>query len=251
MKILLNILVVLVVSVAAHVSVAAQELNTTIDGVRQGQWRIEGKNGQVKEGQYADGKQVGLWRIYDKDGVLKSEVTYTDGDPIGPATFYFASGNVMEKGTWNMDHWEGDYERYHENGNKACDFTYDNRGRRQGEQIYYHENGNVQYKGSWTAGKIVGALSVYDEQGRKTMERNYSEDGKFQSTNEASTPPSGQKAYENFRGTGMYTLYNLDGTIDRKGQFENGVLIEGTHCVYDEKGKLLYTERVVGGKVQK
>ena len=123
------------------------ETNRVVDGLREGYWRIEGKNGKLEEGNYKSGKKDGEWKTTNASGQLKSVITFVNGEAIGKAIFYFDDGKVMEEGYWNIDHWEGSYERYHENGNKACQFTYDNRGRRQGQQLYFHENGKVMYDG--------------------------------------------------------------------------------------------------------
>ncbi len=226
-------------------SLVAQETqNAMVDGKRHGQWRVEGKNGQIREGVYEYGKETGVWKTYDKDGSLKSLITYVRGQAVGEATFYFPDGRIMEQGYWNIDHWEGGYERYHENGNKACKFNYDNRGRREGEQIYYHENGKNLYEGRWNAGKIKGALSIYDEKGRKSMERTYDESGNFQGVAETAA----DKTLDTFRGTGNYTLFNPDnGKVDKKGYFENGLLINGTRYIYDAAGKLVKTETYSNG----
>lgn len=234
---------------AAPAMAQTEEINASVDGVRQGFWRIEGKNGQIREGVYTNGKETGVWKTYDKDGNIKNSITFTEGKAIGEAIFYFPDGRIMEQGIWSIDHWQGDYTRFHENGNKACKFTYDERGRREGEQLYYHENGKLQYKGNWQAGKITGNLAIYDEQGRKTMERSYSADGKFQSAQETGQMQKEEHTLGNFTGTGNYTLYNLDGTLDRRGTFDKGKLIKGKRFVYDENGKLLRTETVENGKV--
>ncbi len=222
-------------------------INATIDGVRQGFWRIESKNGQVREGNYIDGNQHGVWKVYSKAGTLRSEVTYVNGMAYGQATYYFADETIMEQGFWNVDHWEGTYERYYENGNKACKFNYDDHGRREGEQVYYHENGVIRCQGKWTAGKITSTITLYDEEGRKTIERNYDASGNYQGLLdvEGTTAKGG---YNPFKGTGQFTLYNVEnGKIDRKGYFENGQLINGTKYHYDKTGKFIGTETFQNG----
>lgn len=240
--------ILLLILFLSPVLVQADEINNIIDGKRDGFWRIEGKNGKVEEGNYTAGNKTGIWKTTNKDGIVICEITFTNGEAIGEATMYFNNGSIMEKGFWNIDHWEGSYERYHETGKKACQFTYDNRGRREGRQLYFHENGKVLYDGEWKGGKIIGALSVFNNEGQKVMERVYDESGKFQGSSDAQLPPA-QNSYDNFTGTGNFTLFNLNGKVERKGDFNNGKLINGERYVYDDKGKLKYTEVYRNGEM--
>lgn len=246
----LSIILFAVAATYSNVAYAQDEQNQLVNGVRQGFWRIEGKNGKIDEGNYTDGKKEGEWRSLSLDGSLKSIVTYEGGKPHGPAVFYDVNGVETERGFWNIDHWEGNYVRFHPNGQKACEFTYDDRGRREGKQIYYHDNGAVMYEGSWSEGKIRGILTAYDKDGHKILERNYNDEGKFESAvaipiNAAAPPP------RTFNGTGVYTLYNTNGKIERKGTFNKGDLIDGEVYIYKEDGTLNYIEVYSNGEVVK
>ncbi|MBP5366726.1 MAG: hypothetical protein J6Y82_12545 [Bacteroidales bacterium] len=225
------------------------EINRETDGVREGFWRIEGINGKVEEGNYAAGKKVGIWKT-TKNGIIQSEVTFTDGQAIGEATIYFPDGTLMEKGYWNIDHWEGGYDRYHENGKKACQFTYDKRGRREGRQLYFHENGKVLYDGEWKGGKIVGTLSMFNDQGQKVLERNYSESGKFEGATEIQVSAAKANVSAEFTGTGNFTLYNLKGKVERKGYFRQGKLIDGEMYIYNASGTLQRTDVYKNGELK-
>ncbi len=244
----LKSLIVIILMAIGAPAISQDEVNQMVDGKRQGFWRIELKNGQTQEGTYELGKQEGVWKTYDKDGRLKNTITYTHGRAIGEAVFYFPDGTVQEKGVWNIDHWEGEYVRNNDNGKPACKFTYDNRGRREGRQVYYYPNGKVQYNGTWKAGKISGTLYVFNEQGQKVMERNYDENGSFTGSLSGEMLPASQ-SNELFKGTGNYTLFNPDGTVDKKGYFDEGRLVNGTRCFYDAKGNCIRSEKVVDGQV--
>ncbi len=242
---------IIILSIIASTTLLAQDpTNQMVDGKRHGFWRTEWKNGNVGEGNYNHGKQEGVWKTFDKNGNLISTITYENGHPHGEAVFYFTDGKVREQGFWNVDHWEGEYIRNHENGKPARRASYDDQGRAEGRQFYYHENGKLLYDGVWKAGKITGVLAVYNEQGKKVMERNYDDNGKFQNTatGSAMLPP---KKAEEFKGTGNYTLFNEDGTTDKKGYFEEGKLIDGTRYVYNADGSLLRTETVRNGVTTK
>lgn len=243
--------VIMMISCAATF-VSAQENNDTInqmvDGKKEGYWRIELKSGKVNEGCFVAGKKNGRWKTLRQNGSIESLVTFSKGIPRGLAIYYHKNGKIMEEGYWNVDHWEGTYTRNNESGVRAVEFNYNNEGKREGPQTYYHPNGKVMYTGDWSNGKISGALSMYDEDGVKYMERNYT-DGKFQGNaqgDEMSKPKEGS-SLETFRGTGQYTLFNSDGTIHKKGIFENGKLMNGYHYIYS-KGKQIRTDKYVNGE---
>lgn len=227
------------------------ELNKIENGVRQGWWRIEGRNGRVDEGAYVNGKKNGEWVTTDAKGVVRSRVTFDNGVPRGMATYYYPDGKVMETGYWNVDHWEGDYGRYYENGNKSCSFNYDNRGRRAGKQTYYHENGKLMFDGVWEAGKINGPLSIYNDEGQKVMERNYDTSGNYQGSQDVVPEvPSGAggKTSKDFKGTGNFSIYDSFGRKEMSGQFKNGVFMTGDKFIYDSAGKLIRVDKYVDGK---
>ena len=248
---IINILFFAFIALPALAIVQEGEINNLVDGVRQGFWRLEGKNGKVDEGYYVDGKKDGKWKSLSVNGNVRSIITYNAGKPQGEAIFYDESGKETEHGYWNVDHWEGSYIRYHVNGNKACEFTYDEKGRRNGEQKYFHENGVIMYDGTWTNGKINGVIAIYDTEGHKILERNYNEEGKFISTVEMPVANTNSAEPRIFNGTGNYTLYNVNGKIERKGNFVKGKIIDGERYVYDGNGNLDYIEVYADGQVKK
>ena len=245
------ILTTITLLLAFWIGTAAQEadVNRLVDGVRQGRWRIEGRNGKVDEGLYVDGKKHGEWVTMSAAGVPRSRVTFNNGVAIGRAVYYFEDGSVMEEGFWNVDHWEGSYQRFYANGNKSCSFNYDNTGRRVGKQSYYHENGKIMFDGEWVAGKVSGALSIYNEDGVKVMERNYDNSGKYQGSQQVDVAEAATAGKREFTGTGAYTLYDAAGRRERTGKFIKGVLINGEKFHYDESSKLIKIDVVKDGKV--
>lgn len=255
LRYILFILVTLIVGqrdvASAQEAKADTLINQTVNGIRQGRWRIEGKNGKVDEGNYVNGKKHGEWITMTKDSIRKSLVTFNMGVAEGLAIYYHPDGKEMERGIWKVDHWEGEYERFYANGNKSCTFTYGEDGKRTGTQTYYHENGNKMYEGEWTKGKISGDLTVYNEEGKKVLQRHYDEKGKFQSSQQMETPIAEVPASgKEFKSSGTYTLFDAHGRLEYKGQFQNGVLQNGEHYIYDSKGKLDKTEIIRNGKVQ-
>lgn len=233
-------------------SQAADGVNQTVNGKKHGHWVEPRMKGKTDEGDYTDGKRTGIWITRSADGVTLSEVTYTDGVAKGPAKTYYADGTLMESGTWNVDHWEGEYVRYNESGGKACNFTYNDKGHREGRQVYYYDNGRVMYDGMWADGRITGSVAVYDRSGRKTGERKYDENGRYCGGPAAVLPDTGQQVTAKPRrmdSTGDLTTFDKNGRKAQKGRFEDGKLINGEEYHYDQTGRLIRIDKVKNGKV--
>lgn len=227
-------------------------MNRIVDGKKQGHWVEAKSNGKTEEGDYSNGKRNGTWTTRAADGTIRSEITFTNGMAKGPAKIYFANGSLMESGTWNVDHWEGGYTRFNESGAKACDFTYNAKGRREGRQVYYHENGKVMYDGEWTDGKITGTVTMFDENGRKTGERKYDSDGNFQGSTTAAQADTGSRAParpKNADANGNVTIFDSNGRKSQAGRFVDGKLMDGERFFYGKNGKLTRIDKVKDGKV--
>ncbi len=227
-------------------------INQMVAGVRQGRWIVKSLGGKTQEGLYVNGKKEGVWVTTMSDGSVRAKVTYSKGLPMGEAEYFYSNGTLMEKGVWNIDHWEGAYARYYESGTIACKFSYNADGLRAGRQAYYHENGQVMYDGTWRDGKIDSVLTVFDEQGHKIAERYYDKNGAYSSTlnhevpgDDGATLPAGNS----FTSTGNLTLFNSNGQKEQSGKFVNGKLINGEKYFYDSAGKLIRTETYRNGKL--
>lgn len=232
------------------------DMNKTVNGKREGLWRIFSEKGGYEEGSYTSGRKDGVWVATYESGTTKSVITYRDGDAKGKVTFYYPNGNVMEEGFWAIDHWEGEYKYYYKNGTLSYHFKYNPQGIRQGEQLYYHDNGKILYSGIWLEGKVTGALSVYNANGVKIIERQY-ENGVLKNTVQlkpANSTTNGDALDEGegaFKGTGDYTLYDLKGNVSKKGYFVKGQLHDGIEYIYNERGVQLGKKTYKKGELVK
>ena len=226
-----------------------QNQSTTINvtdskGLKQGFWRIKQKNNSIEEGCYLDGKKDGQWKAYFPSGKEKYSITFSKGFSKGPAVFYYEDGQVMEQGIWNVNHWEGTYTFYHPNGQPAYCFNFDEAGNRQGVQQYFYENGNIKYSGAWEDGKPNGLVDVFNDQGVKISQRLYN-DGEFSKNVKAKQIIEDSLA--TFNGTGQFTIYNMNGTLSKKGNFKSGKLIDGEVYIYGAQIELIGVERYRDG----
>lgn len=218
-------------------SLTMQAVNTTdAAGRKQGLWRIKNKNNTIEEGKYVNGKKEGEWTATFASGSKKHILTYVAGLPKGKALFFYEDGQVMEEGTWDVSHWKGKYTFYHRDGQLAYQFNFNDAGKRDGLQQYFHENGKLKYSGTWVEGAPNGTVEVYNEEGEKTAERVYDE-GTFTASRKTVVTDQSNSNAPLFDGTGNFTLLNKNGTIDRRGTFKNGYLIDGEIYEYDQSGK--------------
>jgi antitoxin component YwqK of YwqJK toxin-antitoxin module len=89
---------------------------------------------------------------------------------------------------------------------------------------------------------------VYDSTGTLIQKRIY-KDGIFSENIETQSNP--EKTTSFFTGTGYHTVYRLDMQIDKKGYFEEGILIKGEAYIYKENGKLTQIKTYEKGKITK
>ena len=140
------------------------------DGLRQGFWIIYGRmvddkgyepDQKVAEGIYVDNKREGLWKKYFPNGNLRSEITYSSGEPQGPYRLYYESGTLEEASTWSNNHNKGKFKRYHPNGHIAQNFYFNERGKRNGNQKYFYQNGQLRMSVDISNGREDGELIRY------------------------------------------------------------------------------------------
>lgn len=210
----------------------------------------------MEEGHYSEGRKEGVWKGYYPGGAVKHEITFKDGIANGIARFYFENGQVWEEGVWREAFWVGDYRLYHSNGQAAYEFTYNEIGKRQGEQRYYYRDGNIMYKGKWANGTVDGHVEVYDTSGNLQQVRNY-QNGAFENTTELrqvmpeNRTASPEKVISPFYGTGFHTAYKLNGDIYQKGYYREGMLHDGEEYIYDHNEQLRQIRVYENGRVIK
>jgi antitoxin component YwqK of YwqJK toxin-antitoxin module len=83
-------------------------------------------------------------------GNIKSEINIKDGVVTGDASYFYASGKLMETGMFIE-------------------------GKKDNKWTHYNENGTVSAVGFYKLGKKTGTWLVYDDAGKKRFEMNYSD----------------------------------------------------------------------------
>lgn len=99
------------------------------NSIKQGRWVILGKdkrgkkyrlyknNQLVEDGYYENDKKTRTWKTYHNSGKLKSEITYVNDEPNGPANFYSAEGKLIAQGNMMGNEFTGSYTIYDNKGN--------------------------------------------------------------------------------------------------------------------------------------
>lgn len=260
---------------------AGDSLNYTgSDGKRQGYWIIYGRmqkntayaaDSKVEEGRYKDSQKTGIWIAYFPSGIKKTEFTFVNNRPNGPATIYYENGKKSEEGTWVGTRWVGAYKMYYEDGTPRQEFNYSTAGQRDGKQVYKHPNGKVSIDVTMKAGKEEGWKREYDENGNlvretffnggvidpsktiehKKVEVKKSEDDPTAAGNktETSTVVSANEKPPGttFTGEGYFVLYS-NGQVTQKGTFHLKKLVNGEKRIYNENGMLVQIKLYKDGK---
>lgn len=252
-------------------------------GRRQGWWRIVGPVDQkpeydpgilYEEGRYVDNKRTGKWKRYWPDGKPRSEINYVKGFPKGEYTIYWRNGLPEEQGTWDLDRNTGTFKRWHQNGNLAQDFIFDDYGMRDGVQRYYHENGQLEVEVNIVKGREEGVLKRYyangDLQETAVFSGGAVEAGSFKTfqpkgpvpeepRSPEAKPAPAKNAEESpntmaFSPDGWNTLYDGQHRLSQQGAFKKGRLWDGKVYKYDRNGILyrieIYKQGRYVGKAQ-
>jgi len=226
----------------------------------------------VEKGNYKDSQKIGVWTEFYPNANKKSELTYVNNRPNGPAVMYNENGTKSEEGTWVGTRWVGPYKLYYEDGTPRQQFNYSQIGQREGTQTYLHPNGKVAITVDMKGGKEQGWKKEYDENGNLIRET-YFNDGVIdpsqtktydvpaakapekapEETQAAKAPapvvtdPNFKPNKGTFTGEGDWILYS-NGQITMKGTFHNKKLITGEQRIYDNNGILTQIKLYKDGK---
>lgn len=126
-------------------------------------------NAQVK--QNADGLYVNAngsvfsGTLENKDnGNKTSDIEIKNGLANGEATYFYASGNIMEKGSFENGQKEGKWERFNENGLTIGLAAY-SAGKKNGTWVVWDDNGKKRFEMHYTMGEKTGTWMNWNENG--------------------------------------------------------------------------------------
>ncbi|MBA2610684.1 MAG: toxin-antitoxin system YwqK family antitoxin [Bacteroidetes bacterium] len=106
-----------------------------------------------------------------KNGV-KTDFTVKEGVIDGEATYYYASGNKMETGTFKNGQKDQKWTRYNENGTISAIAFY-NAGKKTGTWLVYDETGKKRFEMNYNNGEKTGVWTNWDESGAVASTKTY------------------------------------------------------------------------------
>lgn len=104
---------------------------------------------------------------------LKADLTVKDGVINGEATYYYASGDKMESGTFTNGQRDQKWIRYNESG-KIAAIAFYNLGKKTGTWLVYDDNGNKRFEMNYNDGVKTGIWTTWDENGAVASSKDYS-----------------------------------------------------------------------------
>lgn len=105
---------------------------------------------------------------------VKSEFTVKEGVIDGEATYYYASGKVMESGMFTKGQKDQKWVRYNENGTTSAIAFY-NLGKKTGTWLVFDENGKKRFEMNYSDGEKTGVWTNWDENGTVASTKDYTQ----------------------------------------------------------------------------
>lgn len=166
-------------------------------------------------------------------GVLRNE------KPVGSWEFYYPSGNIKTRGSFNDKYAKtGAWKYYYFDGKLKGEENYLD-GQEEGEEIYYYDNRNVSAKSFYRNGLIEGKKITYYRGGSVSSVQQYQK-GKLNGIYTAYYESGNLKSsavYANGDYDGDFVTYFENGNIEKKGSYSKG-LLNGPYQVYTSTGLL-------------
>ncbi|MDZ4665415.1 MAG: hypothetical protein SGJ15_11095 [Bacteroidota bacterium] len=103
---------------------------------------------------------------------VKSEMEVKDGVINGKATYFFASGKIMEAGMMTSGMKDGQWTRYNESGITSAIGFY-SAGKKSGTWIVYDEAGKKRMEMNYSNGEKAGTWTSWDENGAVASTKSY------------------------------------------------------------------------------
>src|SRR4051812_37141944 len=104
---------------------------------------------------------------------INSKITVKEGVVAGEADYFYASGNLMEKGIFTDGKKDQKWTRYNENGTVAAIAFY-TLGKKTGTWLVFDDNGKKRFEMNYNNGEKSGVWTNWDESGMVVNTKNYS-----------------------------------------------------------------------------
>ncbi|MBK9285246.1 MAG: toxin-antitoxin system YwqK family antitoxin [Sphingobacteriaceae bacterium] len=103
---------------------------------------------------------------------VRFEMNIKEGKKDGTATYYFASGKVLESGEYKNGLKENKWTRYNESGIVSAIGFY-SAGKKHGNWLVFDEHGNKRFEMNYLNGEKTGEWINWDESGAIVSTKNF------------------------------------------------------------------------------
>ncbi len=103
---------------------------------------------------------------------IKTDFNVKDGVINGDVTYYYASGNKMETGTFTNGVKDLKWTRFNQNGSLSAIAFY-KAGKKDGTWLVYDETGKKRFEMNYNNGEKTGVWTSWDEAGAVAGTKNY------------------------------------------------------------------------------
>lgn len=111
--------------------------------------------------------------ITSNNNSVKSEISVKNGVVNGEAIYFYASGNVMERGMFTEGKKDQKWTRYNENGTTSAIAFY-SLGKKSGTWLVFDDKGKKRFEMNYANGEKTGTWTNWDENGLVVNSKNYS-----------------------------------------------------------------------------
>lgn len=103
---------------------------------------------------------------------IKSELSVKEGVIEGPANYYYASGKLMETGSFTKGLKDQKWVRYNESGSISAIAFY-SMGKKTGTWLVFDEAGKKRFEMNYNNGDKTGVWTSWDENGAVASTKDY------------------------------------------------------------------------------
>lgn len=217
-------------------------------------------NGNLKlVGGLDNGKRNGIYREYDESGeiingyIYKKDTLVAEGIITGYGiyegewTYYFKSGAIKAKGTYENSKKTGKWTYYYSNGKIEQTGTFSDNEQR-GNWTWYYKNGQLKRQEFYNKNeKLEGTVYEYDSLGNEMTKGDYyngiQEGPWFYHVNDFKEVGSFTMGYQD----GVWKSYYKNGKLAFEGEYNEGEPV-GKHLYYHQNGITSLVGKYLGGQ---
>ena len=202
----------------------------------------------LAEGAYdAQGRKQGEWKYYFATGELKEKGDYKNDLKTGKWEYYFLNGRVEQTRSYLKDKPNGTWYWYYSDKELRKEEEYAN-GLEDGMSVEYSDSGTVVAKGEYIDGFKEGEW-IYNSE-RVEIIGSYFEgerQGKWKSKYVDNNKTFFEGSYVNDQPDGTHLYYHINGMVKRREVYKQGTK-DGLWEYTDDKGNAYLTIEYKDGK---